>query len=377
MVNKTIPLAFLEVKMKKAAFLILLITLPTLLFGQRIKDIAYLTGAGTEQVIGYGLVVGLAGTGDSHRSSFTVQSVVSMLKRFGITIPDAELKTKNVAAVMVTASLNSNYKSGASFDVNVSSLGDATSLMGGTLLITPLSGMNGVVYGFAQGSISVGGYDINTSTGNRVAKNHTLAGRVPRGGNLKVSIREDNTPQNELSLFLRDPDLTTSNNVSNAINQKFGQNTAASIDAGEIKIVVPAANQTNIVGFLAELEGLQVQVDYIAKVVLNERTGTVVSGANVKIQPVTISHGSLNLTIRSYPTISQPNPFSNGRTEVFNNMIPYVSQDSTNAIAIQGATNVQEVAAALNSLKVSPKDIIAIFQALKEAGALVAELVII
>ncbi len=349
----------------------------TSLFAQRIKDIAYMTGDNSEQIIGYGLVVGLAGSGDTQRSSFTIQSITSMLKRFGITVPQNDLKTKNVAAVMVTTTLNSNLKTGAKFDVTVSSMGDASSLQGGTLLMTPLSGLSGTVYGFAQGPISVGGYDINTGSGGRVSKNHTLAGRVPRGGILKLPIDTDGIGADGLSLYLREPDITTSNNIANVINTAFGQSTAAAYDAGEVRINIPAARTNNIVGFLAELEALTVVIDNSAKVVLNERTGTVVAGANVRISPVTISHGGLNINIRSFPMISQPNGFSNGETTVFNNLVPTASQDSTTAIAINGASNVQEVAAALNSLRVSPKDIIAIFQALKEAGALVGELVII
>lgn len=336
-----------------------------------------MTGDNSEQIIGYGLIVGLAGTGDSHRSSFTIQSITSMLKRFGITVPQNDLKTKNVAAVMVTATLNSNLKTGAKFDVTVSSLGDASSLQGGTLLMTPLSGLSGTVYGFAQGPLSVGGFDISTSSGGRVGKNHTLAGRVPRGGILKLPIDTEGIGTDELSLFLREPDLTTANNIATAVNNAFGGNTASAYDAGEVRINIPADRTTNIVGFLAELEGLTVAVDNSAKVVLNERTGTVVAGANVRISPVTISHGGLNININSFPIISQPNSFSQGQTTVFNNLIPSATQDSTTAVALEGASTVQEVAAALNSLKVSPKDIIAIFQALKEAGALVGELVII
>jgi flagellar P-ring protein precursor FlgI len=363
----------------KTKFLFLLVILSFAyesVYSQRIKDVAYMTGKNSEQIIGYGIVVGLAGTGDSYRSSFTIQSVTSMLKRFGITVPQTNLKTKNVAAVIVTATLSSNLRAGAEFDVTVSSMGDATSLQGGTLLMTPLSSINGKVLGFSQGAVSVGGYDINTSTGNRISKNHTLAGRVPRGGSLKESMETVEMAVDEISVFLKEPDITTSQNISSSINQKFGNEVAKAVDASEVKIKVPQDRQNNLIGFLSELENIAVQVDEIAKVVLNERTGTVVSGQNVKIQPVTITHGGLNITIRNYPTVSQPAPFSQGKTAVVNNLIPYASQDSTNTVAIQGASNVQEVAAALNSLKVSPRDIISIFQALKEAGALMAELII-
>jgi flagellar P-ring protein precursor FlgI len=356
--------------------LILILSLCSFSYAQRIKDIAYLNSDHTEQVIGYGIVVGLAGTGDSYRTQFTMQSITSMLKRFGITVPQTDVRTRNVAAVMVTANLQHNFKPGFKFDVIVSSLGDASSLLGGTLLMTPLSAMDGEVYAFAQGPISIGGYDFNTYTGNRIAKNHALTGRVPLGGVLKNEIPQNTVTNNQLSLFLKMPDITTSNNIMRTINTRFGDNTATAVDASEIKVRVPADRNNDVIGFLSELELLPVETDYVAKVILNERTGTIVSGNNVQIKPVSITHGSLNITIRNYPIVSQPGAFSSGTTAIVNNAIPFVSQDSTNSVAIQGATNVQEVAAALNSLKVSPKDIIAIFQALKEAGALVAELVI-
>jgi flagellar P-ring protein precursor FlgI len=364
--------------MRKAIFILVIISLLSELnFTQRIKDIAYLNSDHTEQVIGYGIVVGLAGTGDTYRTQFTMQSITSMLKRFGITVPQTDVRTRNVAAVMVTANLQHNFKPGFKFDVIVSSLGDASSLLGGTLLMTPLSALDGEVYAFAQGPVSIGGYDFNTYTGNRIAKNHALTGRVPLGGVLKTEIPQNTVRNNQFSLFLKMPDITTSNNVSRTINARFGDNTASAVDASEIKVRVPADRTNDVIAFLSELESLPVETDYVAKVILNERTGTIVSGNNVQIKPVSITHGSLNITIRNYPIVSQPGAFSSGTTAIVNNAIPFVTQDSTNTVAIQGATNVQEVAAALNSLKVSPKDIIAIFQALKEAGALVAELVIL
>ncbi len=343
---------------------------------QRIKDLAYFKGISTEQLIGYGLVVGLAGTGDSHRSSFTIQSITSMLKRFGITVPETNLRTRNVAAVMITAKVNNLYKEGTEFDVVVSSMGDATSLMGATLLMTPLSGADGSVYGIAQGPISIGGFDINTGSGGRVAKNHALSGRIPGGGKLEAEIPGGEINQSELSLILREPDFTTLNNVATAINQQFGDGTASAEGASEVRLIVPN-NVTDFTSFISQLESIEVQKDVVARVVLNERTGTVVTGSNVRISPVTISHGSLNISIQSFPLVSQPNAFSQGETVLFNNLVPNADQESGNAVTIDGATNVQEVAAALNSLNVSPRDIIAVFQALKEAGALTAELIII
>jgi len=345
-------------------------------YSQRIKDIAYVDGDNATQLIGYAIVVGLSGTGDSHRTSFTIQSISSMLKRFGITIPQDEIKTRNVAAVMVTTTVSNFLKPGSKFDVNVSSLGDARSLLGGTLLMTPLSSIDGSVYAMAQGPVSVGGFDIESPTGNRVGKNQVLAGRVPLGGILQEQLPNSGFGSSELKVFLRSPDITTANNISTAINTYFSDDISIASDPSEVVVNVPGDRQQQIVSFLAELESIEVTTDYIAKVVLNERTGTVVAGSNVKIQPVTISHGGLNIAVRSYPMMSQPGAFSGGQSMFFNNMVPFAAEDSSSAVALNAATNVQEVAAALNTLKVTPQDIIAIFQALKESGALTAELVI-
>ena len=357
--------------------IILLFIITASLSAQRIKDVSYFKGVNSEQLIGYGIIVGLAGSGDSYRSQFTIQSVISMLKRFGITVPQSNLRTRNVAAVMITATVTNLLKSGAEFDVIVSSMGDATSLRGGTLLLTPLSGKDGNVYGTAQGPISIGGYDISTSSGSRVSKNHSLSGRIPGGGQLETDLPGKTILQSDIGIMLKEPDFTTSNNITTKINEAFGAGTAESLGAGEVKVTVPANFTSNIPQFLANLEAIEVEKDVAAKVVLNERTGTVVSGNNVKILPVTITHGSLNIAIKSYPFASQPNSFGEGNSIFFNNLVPSVKDEGANSVSIEGASNVQEVAAALNSLKVSPRDIISIFQALKEAGALVAEIIII
>ncbi len=279
---------------------------------------------------------------------------------------------------MVTATIDAFLKPGSKFDVVVSSIGDARSLLGGTLLLTPLTAYGGSdVYAFAQGPLSVGGFDYSTPTGSRIARNHVLTGRVPQGGIIQASAKKLNLGNSKIKVFLKSPDLTTVNNIVQAINQKFSGNIAKGVDPSEINVKIPSQFKNDPIKFFAELEDLNVQSDYPAKVVLNERTGTVVAGENVKIRPVTISHGGMNIIIRNYPIISQPGAFSNGRTVVMNNMIPYVVRDSTNAVAINGATTVQQVAKALNSLKVSPRDIIEIFQALKAAGALIGDLVIL
>lgn len=345
---------------------------------QRIKDVAYFKGVQAEQLIGYGLVVGLAGSGDTYRSTFTVQSIVSMMKRFGITVPDINLRTRNIAAVMVTATVNNYLKNGSEFDVNVSSMGDASSLMGGVLLMTPLSAKDGTVYAFAQGNISIGGYDINTENGARVMKNHALSGRIPVGGIMQEPLANASSMDTSVvTVLVRKPDFTSASNIANAINAKYSAQIAYAVDASEVRIQIPQDKQGALTAFLADVEIIPVLTDAIAKVVLNERTGTVVAGSNVRILPVTISHGNLRISIKSNPVISQPSPFSQGKTIAMNNLTPTIEQeDTTAAVSIKGASNVQEVAAALNSLRVAPRDVIAIFQALKEAGALTAELVI-
>jgi flagellar P-ring protein FlgI len=343
----------------------------------RIKDITYVMGVRGEQVLGYGLTVGLAGTGDTQRSSFTVQSVTSMLKRFGITVPQADLRLRNVAAVMVTATIPAFAKPGGMTDVTVSSMGDASSLQGGTLLMTPLSGADGAVYAVAQGSISVGGFDVRSSTGARVGKNHTAAGRIPNGAEIENAMATVFGDTATVSLVLNNPDFTTSKHIADAINKALGEPAAASIDANMVTVKVPATQKKSLVGFISILESLEVEVDTPARVVINERTGTVVIGSNVSISAVAISHGGLNIEIESAPVISQPNGFSQGTTVVTKIEHPSVTQDSASVIALNGAATVQDVAKALNTLKVSPRDMIAIFQALKEVGALKAELVII
>ncbi len=364
--------------MRKLIFLILLFQ--SLSFGTRIKDIAYVKGVSGYQLIGYGLVVGLNGTGDTRRVSFTVQSVVSMLKKFGITVTDENLRMRNVAAVMVTALVPPFAKEGTSFDVVVSSIGDATSLHGGNLLMTPLVGPDGVVYAVAQGPVSVGGFDVRTAFGTEYRRNVTTTGRVPNGAIVEKSIPVNisSNSNEKIEIVLRQPDFTTAKRIADAINSEFNSNIAFAVDASEIIVKVPDEFKSNekVVDFISKIESIEVKPDAIAKVVINERTGTIVVGENVTISPVAISHGAIHIEIQSVPVISQPAPFSRGQTVVTQLTTINVYQDTTVVTAIQGAATVQDIAKALNALKVLPRDIIAIFQALKESGALKAELII-
>ena len=346
--------------------------------GTRIKDIAYIQGVRGQQLIGYGLVVGLNGSGDTQRSTFTLQSVTSMLKRFGITVPQNDLRLRNVAAVMVTTTVPSFAKEGGSADVTVSSLGDATSLQGGTLLMTPLSGIDGTVYAMAQGPLSVGGISVRAN-GNEIRRNHTAAGRIPGGALLERSITTQFSKDSIVSVVLSQADFTTASRVADAVNAKFGPKSALANDGSTVAIIIPQAFRADgrLVEFVSQVELLEITPDVVAKVIVNEKTGTIVVGGNVSILPVAISHGGLNIEIESVPVISQPNPFSQGQTVSTQLTAVAVAEDSTTVMAFNGAATVQDVAKSLNALKVSPRDIIAIFQALKEAGALKAELVII
>ncbi len=354
----------------------------------RIKDIVTFENANQESVVGYGLVTGLDGTGDrasrSFGAVFTVQSISNMLERFGITVDKAHLRTRNVAAVMVTAMKPAFGRIGSKFDVLVSSLGDATSLEGGVLLMTPLVGNDGVYYGNAQGPISIGGYNIETTAGEKVKKNHALVGRVPNGGSLmKISETEKFDPSQPIRLLLNNADFVTVSRISESINNVSvsGIPLAKPVNAGVVEINMPANIQTqeDAIFFIASIETLQVVPDIEARVVINERTGTVVAGGNVKINEVMISHGSLTIQIKRTPIISQPSaPFtSTGQTIVEYVTQTQVQEQEAKAAVIKPTTSVRDLAAAMNELSLKPRDIIAIFQSIKEAGALNAKLVII
>ena len=361
--------------MKKTFAIILMAA--SVAYATRIKDIAYIKGVNHYQVIGYGLVVGLNGTGDSQMSILTQQSVASMMKRFGITLDQSQIRMRNVAAVMVVASIPPFSAKGASIDVTVSSMGDATSLQGGALLLTDLVGQDGRVYATAQGPISVGGYNFQAA-GSMIQNNFTTTGRIPNGALVQRTppVQFDNN--GDISIILSQEDFTTADRVAEVINKSVGSPVAYAIDGGRIDVNVPKAfqPQNKIVQFISQIEMLQVVPDVVARVVINERTGTVVIGQNVTILPVAISHGNLNIEVQAYPVISQPAPFSQGQTYATEAATLQANQDTSSVVAINGAATVQDIANALNSLKVRPEDIIAIFQALKAAGALKAQLVI-
>jgi flagellar P-ring protein precursor FlgI len=342
----------------------------------RIKDLATFDGMKTEPVIGYGLVVGLNGTGDSNRSIFTAQAFRNMMERFGLTLDADRIKLKNVAAVMVTAELVAGIQEGSQIDVTVSSLGDASSLEGGTLLMTPLNSADGEIRANAQGSISIGGFQA-AAGGNQIRQGHPVVGRIPNGASVVNPMPPSATASDTIRIHLNAPDYTTAIRLAEAVNTNFNQS-AMVIDRGTVQVTVPEDQKSGgIPKFLAQLETIELEPDGTARVVINERTGTVVVGEKVSLSSAAVAHGSLTVEITSTPQVSQPNPFSTGKTVVAPQDKIKVGMGNGPMNVIEKSANVGEVAKALNSLGVTPRDLIAIFQALKEAGALNAELIII
>ena len=344
----------------------------------RIKDVASIEGFSGVQVIGYGLVTGLNNTGDNQQATFTVQSIVNILKRFGLTVPQTNPRVRNVAGVMITATIPAFMKKGSKVDVTVSSMGDATSLQGGVLIMSPLSISTGDIIGMAQGALSVGGYDFQ-SMGSRVSRNFVTAGRVPNGLILDKDITGQYIQNNILRLSLRDPDFTTSSRIATVINSSPGlANSANPLDAGTVSIQLPTGQtQQQIMNLIAQIEALPVESDPTARVIINERTGTVVIGGNVQLLPAVISHGGLEIQIQRQVVVAQPAPFTIRPPQPTETATITAQEEANPAIALTGAgPTVQNMAQALNTLKVKPRDLIAIFQALKEAGALQGELII-
>ena len=341
----------------------------------RVKDLVDIKGVQDQKLIGYSLVIGLDGTGDSRRSTMTAQAVRNMLTKMGMNVPDNNLAVRNVASVMVTASVSPFAGIGSAADVTVSSLGDASSLEGGTLLMTPLMGKDNLVYAVAQGPLSIGGFNVETMSGERYRKNYSLVGRVPNGAVIERGMEAQLIQGQNLEMMLRQPDFTTAVRIAEAINNQVGSSAANAVDPGKVNVQV--TDPAQVMSLVAQIEGIEVDADQEARVVINERTGTVVVGQDVHLMPTAVAHGNLTIKISSSPYVSQPPAFSGGSTVV-------VPQTRTQVIEEQGASvavmddvaNVEELASMLNSLQVSPRDIIAIFQALKTAGALQAKLVI-
>jgi flagellar P-ring protein precursor FlgI len=344
----------------------------------RIKDIADIKGVRQNQLVGYGLVVGLNGTGDSKKSIFTVQSMASMLEKMGVTVQPEDIQVDNVAAVMVTTDLPAFASTGSRIDALVSSIGDAENLQGGTLLFTPLKGADGQVYAVAQGPISTGGFVASSSSGSGVQKNFPTVGRVVNGAVIEKEIATHFNKKQSLILNLHNPDFTTASRMAHAINRAFYDQIAHTRNSGTVEVKVPAKYRGNTVALVSRIEILGVTPDTISKVVINERTGTVIMGENVRISTIAIAHGNLSIEIKENSNVSQPLPFSGGgQTVVTPESQVLVNEGNKPLFVVQHGVSIGEVVKALNALGVSPRDLIAIFQALKAAGALQAELEII
>jgi flagellar P-ring protein FlgI len=341
----------------------------------RVRDIARVQSVRANQLVGYGLVVGLNGTGDTSQSPFTIQSVVTMLQRFGVTVDARRLKSKNVAAVVLTAEIPAFARNGSRLDVTVSSLGDASSLQGGTLLQTPLLGADERVYAAAQGSVSIGGFSAG-GNGSGVIKNHPTVGRVPGGALVEREIPTTLTEADgAIRVNLSEPDFQNAARVAAALNERLGAGSAVAEDAATIRVSAASGSAGDTVSLIAEIEGVRLQPATAAKVVLNERTGTVIIGGDVRIAPVAVAHGSLTIEIQTDFQVSQPAPFTRGGDTVTVPTTGVKAEEAKAAVMeLRTGTTMAELVRALNALQVTPRDIIAIIQAIKQAGALYAEL---
>jgi len=347
-------------------------------FCARLKDIASVQGLRENQLVGYGLVVGLAGTGDGTQVKFTIKSIRNIMERMGIiSIDPNQVKVKNVAAVLVTAKMPPLAKIGQKIDVVVSSLGDAKSLLGGTLILTPLKGIDGKVYALAQGPISVGGYSAG-GAGASVQKNHPTAGRIPNGATVEREIPVDLLSKKELKINLFRPDFTTVGRAVDAINDVLGAPFARAIDAETISLRVPLEFEDSPISLMATIENVEISPDNKAKVVLDERTGTVVMGKNVRISTVAIAHGNLSIQIKESPQVSQPAPFARqGQTVVTPGTELRVNEGGGKLIVLKQGSTIGELVSALNAVGVTPRDLIAIMHSIKASGALQADLQVI
>ena len=321
----------------------------------RIKDFVNIQGVRQNQLVGYGLVIGLDGTGDSKSSEFTFQSLASLLERMGMTVSPGDVeKVKSVAAVMVTADLLPFARTGGRIDVVVSSIGDAESLRGGTLLFTPLKGADGNVYAVAQGPVSIGGGFTAGGKGGKIQKNFPTVGRVPSGALIEREVPFDFNTKRVLNLTLNRPDFTTASRVADAINEAEGIQLARTFDAGTIEVKVPEEYWGRVVQFVTRIESLNVDPDSVCKVVVNERTGTVVMGQDVRISTVGIAHGNLSIEIKESDNVSQPLPFSQGETTVSPETEMSVKEESSKIFVVKSGVSIGDVVRALNALGVSP-----------------------
>ncbi len=344
---------------------------------ERIKDLTTVQGVRSNDLLGYGLVVGLNGTGDSSNSSpYTISSINAMLERFGINVRSqiATMKPKNIAAVMITATLPPFAKPGQKLDITVSSMGDAKSLRGGTLLLTPLLAGNSQVYAVAQGALSVGGFTASGSASSKTV-GHPTVGRIPNGANIeRAAPTTMESGQEKITLSLKNPDFSTIKRMRDAINTSFGADMAKAIDAGTLEVWNPEANAIELI---ARLEQIDITTDHRAVVVMDERTGTIVMGQEVRIDTVAVAHGSISVTVTESPQVSQPNAFAGGETTTVDSTSVQIDEEEAQFVVLPRQVSLSALVAALNAVGATPSDLIAVLQAIKAAGALHAELRVI
>lgn len=343
--------------------------------GARLKDIADIEGVRGNQLLGYGLVVGLNGTGDGRMTGFTPKTISNLLEKMGLRVDPVAVRVKNVAAVMVTAELPAFARPGSKIDITLSSMGDAKSLQGGMLLFTPLKGADGNTYAVGQGAINLGGFAVSEG-GDSAQKNHPTVATIPAGGFVERSIPFDLFQSKKVRILLRKPDFTTMTRVVAALNRRMGREAAVAVDSGAVEVALDAQGQFDPVGLVAQLEQIEVEQDIGARVVVNERTGTVIMGEKVTLSKVALAHGNLNIAIRSENEVVQPNALAGGVTAGVTNTDINVGEDVKALQIVGGEVTLGDVVAALNELGATPRDLIAIFTALKTAGALNAELVV-
>jgi flagellar P-ring protein precursor FlgI len=345
--------------------------------GVRIRDVAMIAGARDNQLVGFGLVAGLAGEGDKD-PVYTQQTIANLLQRYGINVPPTTLSAKNVAVVMVTADIPAFMKPGERLDIQVASMGDAKTLQGGVLLQTPLLGADNKVYAVAQGPVSIGGFTAGTGGGGgaSVTKNHPTTAQVVGGALVEKEIPTTIVRDNMLQLLLRDPGFTSAARLEAAVNEVF-TNCAHAVDSTTVQVRIPEGAQGMPVDFIARLESLEMMPDAPARIIINERTGTIVATSRIQISSCAVAHGNITINISSSLDVSQPNPFSKGgQTVVTPRTSTQVTETKSALVALPELPTIEKVASALNNLGVTPRDMMAIFQAMKQAGALQAELVL-
>jgi flagellar P-ring protein precursor FlgI len=347
---------------------------------ERIKDMAQIQGVRTNQLVGYGLVVGLDGTGDqTSQAPFTIQSLTNMLAQLGVVVPsNVTPQLKNVAAVAVHAVMPAFVKPGQTIDITVNSLANAKSLRGGSLLVTPLHGLDGQIYAIAQGNLIVSGFGVQGNDGSKLTVNVPSSGRIPNGATVEKAVPTQLAQGEAITLNLNDPDFTTATRLVASVNKGVGDGVASIIDGGSVRVRAPI-DMTQRVAFLSTIENLQVEpASAAAKVIVNSRTGTVVISSNVRVSPAAVSHGSLTVSIKEEQTVSQPGPYARvGNTTVTNSSTINVDQGPNRMFLFKPGVELEQIVHAVNEVGAAPGDLVAILEALKEAGALQAELVVI